>query len=268
VVVAAACSPDGSTLAALYEADGRLRLMLLPAAGEAGSDRTPPRVALGKAFSWSPDGREIVVSARELTTPPNRHALLAIPAAGGTARTLFAQLGEIDWPRCAPDGTIYFLRRTTQGLVLAATSLAASAPKDLLPAWRYEVSGDGNWLACVAETAPGLDTLYVVSAAEARSGLGGAVEVAHGRAGSVAWSSDGGLLAYTLGPAGGSGEAEAEADLFLAARDLGFRQRVTSGVGVSAVHFDPSGRFLAFACHPGSWQPSAPGSVLAVLELR
>ncbi|MDP2873527.1 MAG: hypothetical protein Q8P31_13470 [Bacillota bacterium] len=265
---AARYSPDGRLVALLYLTGGKLRLLVVPADGSAAPrDLTPGGTDLAAPAVWAPDGQSLLVAGRE-SGGQRQYVLLSVPVSSpGTALRLYSQAAGLTSPWWAGDGTIYFLRQTSQGSVLAARPAAGGPAGDLLSAVRYALSPDARWLAYVAETAPGEGSLRVLPVAALTPGGPAGIEMARGVVGSPAWSPDARELAFTWRTPGQPAETTAS-DLWMARPDGNIKQRLSSGAGTGDVGFSPDGTRISFALYPGSWLPGEPRSLVAVLDLR
>ena len=110
-----AWSPDGERLAfARQDTDG-WRLCVVAAMGGPVSELSPVHWAVG-GHDWSPDGRQIVYSAKDRQEEPMRLRRLAVADGSTALLTDPEQLSRGDtWPRFSPDGAELAFVRSDRG---------------------------------------------------------------------------------------------------------------------------------------------------------
>ena len=197
-----AFSPDGSRIAFRSEREGG-GLFVMGSTGE-----SVKRLAdVGYNPSWSPDGREIVVSTASWSAVASRTGwgeLWAIDVASGTRRRIETP-GDAVQPRWSPHGQrIAYWSSSSTGqrdvfTVAAAGGGAVAATTDDAIDWAPAWSPDGRHLAFSSDRG-GTMNLWRVAIDEASGKALGAPEpltVPSGWAGHASLSADGRTLAYS-----------------------------------------------------------------------
>ncbi|HUT34511.1 MAG TPA: hypothetical protein VNE39_13575 [Planctomycetota bacterium] len=280
---AIALSPQGDKVACAAvarESGGPpvLRLHVLSAAGSADRVAWEAPCGQGRAdICWLPDGRSLLVAADR----PAGWSLHRVPAEGGAARAIAADLFEVRGPTASPDGQrVAFVARARAGepWSLYVASAGGGSCKVVAPAIFREYgvgygpvwSPRGDAVAFVAERylCPGRSEIVLWDPAAgvvrplARNLAGGCI--------APAWSPSGDSIAYVslpLGVAGdGPGASGYPADILVAeASGQTPRTLVADGLANLMPSWSPDGRRLAFTT---CGEPEADPHVVRLAELE
>ena len=243
-------SPDGRLVAYSRGDDGRVDLMLVPAAGglpvQLSDDPTlqgpDPSQRHASSIAWTPDGKTIVFASRR------DGKLFAVPAAGGRARCIDEGPGNHHSPSVSPDGTrvAYVAERGEEVDIFVAAldgtwARMVSTGDDyvLEPKW----SPDGRhllWCAWPHYDMPWDELAIVVADAEGDKAqvVAGGNRVTNDY---PAWSPDGQRIAYIADRDGEFG------NLWLVNTDgSGAEQLVHESAQHGAPAWSPDGRRIAY----------------------
>jgi dipeptidyl aminopeptidase/acylaminoacyl peptidase len=127
--------------------DRPVRLAVQDAADPSTRQLLTPVAHFVDAFSWSPDGRELAYSAAPKSgfTSPYYTRIYAVPAAGGSPRTIVDRPGTNSGPRFSPDGrSIAFISTNGKVDIMASRSLAVAAAQGGGPPRIYPM--DDAWV--------------------------------------------------------------------------------------------------------------------------